>query len=173
VPLDRVWVNANFKEGQLRQMRVGQAATLTADAYGGTVTYHGTIAGLGAGTGAAFALLPAQNATGNWIKVVQRLPVRIALESGELAAHPLRVGLSMQVAVSLRDGSDPRPAPARPDSPADRTNVFSAESEGADALVQRIIAANGGSPSEGGSRPVAPRHIPARYRDAVPDRTPP
>ena len=102
VPLDQVWVDANFKEVQLRNIRIGQPVTLTADLYGGKVEYHGTVAGFGAGTGAAFALLPAQNATGNWIKVVQRVPVRIALDPGELAAHPLRVGLSMKVQVETR-----------------------------------------------------------------------
>src|SRR5574337_1024816 len=86
IPLDQVWVDANFKEGQLRQMRLGQPVTLTADVYGNKVEYHGKVAGLGAGTGSAFALLPAQNATGNWIKVVQRVPVRVALDAKELAA---------------------------------------------------------------------------------------
>ncbi|HEX6793148.1 MAG TPA: efflux RND transporter periplasmic adaptor subunit, partial [Casimicrobiaceae bacterium] len=88
VPLDQVWVDANFKEPQLATMRIGQPATLTADLYGGKVHYHGTVVGFGAGTGSAFALLPAQNATGNWIKIVQRVPVRIALDQKELDAHP-------------------------------------------------------------------------------------
>src|SRR6185369_14780087 len=92
VPLDQVWVDANFKEPQLASMRVGQPVTLHADIYGGKVVYHGTIAGFGAGTGSAFALLPAQNATGNWIKIVQRVPVRIGLDPQELAAHPLQIG---------------------------------------------------------------------------------
>ena len=97
VPLDSAWVDANFKEGQLARIRIGQPATLEADVYGKHVVFHGKVEGLGAGTGAAFSLLPAQNATGNWIKVVQRLPVRIALDPNELAEHPLRVGLSMNV----------------------------------------------------------------------------
>lgn len=100
VPLQDVWVDANFKENQLANMRIGQPATLTADIYGSDVKYKGHIVGLSAGTGAAFALLPAQNATGNWIKVVQRLPVRIALDADTLAKHPLRVGLSMSVEVN-------------------------------------------------------------------------
>lgn len=106
VPLHNVWVDANFKETQLANLRVGQPAKITADIYGSDVTYHGHIVGLSAGTGSAFALLPAQNATGNWIKVVQRLPVRIALDPKELAEHPLRVGLSMTVEVdtSNKDG---------------------------------------------------------------------
>jgi membrane fusion protein, multidrug efflux system len=107
VPLDDVWVDANFKEGQLRNMRVGQPVTLQADVYGGNVVFHGHLAGLAAGSGTAFALLPAQNASGNWIKIVQRLPVRVALDPRELAAHPLRVGLSMTAQVDVRDTSGP------------------------------------------------------------------
>ncbi|MFT4173080.1 MAG: HlyD family efflux transporter periplasmic adaptor subunit [Rhodocyclaceae bacterium] len=103
VPLDRVWVDANFKEGQLHSMRVGQPVSLVSDIYGSKVTYHGKVAGLGAGTGAAFALLPAQNATGNWIKVVQRVPVRITLDPKELNEHPLRIGLSMNVEIDTRN----------------------------------------------------------------------
>jgi membrane fusion protein, multidrug efflux system len=113
VPLDQVWVDANFKEVQLRKMRVGQPATLVADLFGKDVVFHGRIAGLGAGTGAAFALIPAQNATGNWIKVVQRVPVRIALDPAELREHPLRIGLSMQVEVDTADTGDAAPASAR------------------------------------------------------------
>lgn len=113
VPLDQLWVDANFKEQQLRRMRVGQPVQLHADVYGRGVTYHGRVAGLGAGTGAVFSLLPAQNATGNWIKVVQRVPVRIALDPAELAAHPLRVGLSMQVQVKVEGDDTGAPAPAR------------------------------------------------------------
>jgi membrane fusion protein (multidrug efflux system) len=105
VPLERLRVDANFKEVQLKHMRIGQPASVTADLYGGRVEFHGTVEGLGMGTGAAFALLPAQNATGNWIKVVQRVPVRIVLDARELAAHPLRIGLSTRVAVDVRDTS--------------------------------------------------------------------
>ena len=101
VPLNQLWVDANFKEVQLRNIRLGQPVKLTADVYGKKVEYTGTVAGLGAGTGAAFALLPAQNATGNWIKVVQRVPVRIALDPKELAKHPLRVGLSMEAEIDV------------------------------------------------------------------------
>ncbi len=101
VPIQAAYVDANFKEDQLRRMRLGQPAVLTSDLYGGGVKFHGTIVGLAGGTGAAFAIIPAQNATGNWIKVVQRLPVRIALDPKDLAAHPLRVGLSMVVDVDL------------------------------------------------------------------------
>lgn len=107
VPLAAVWVDANFKEVQLRDMRVGQPVTLRADMYGGRVKYHGKLVGLAAGSGSAFALLPAQNASGNWIKIVQRLPVRIELDPGELQAHPLRIGLSVTADVDIRDTSGP------------------------------------------------------------------
>ena len=101
VPLAQVYVDANFKERQLRQVRIGMPATVIADIYGGDVVYHGKIMGFSGGTGSSLALIPAQNATGNWIKVVQRLPVRIALDPRELAAHPLRVGLSTEVEIDL------------------------------------------------------------------------
>ncbi len=103
VPLSTVWIDANFKEVQLARMRVGQPVTVTADIYGGGVTYHGRIEGLGAGSGSAFALLPPQNASGNWIKIVQRVPVRVALDPAELRDHPLRVGLSVAVDADVRD----------------------------------------------------------------------
>ena len=101
VPLAQVYVDANFKERQLRQVRIGMPATVIADIYGGDVVYHGKVIGFSGGTGSSLALIPAQNATGNWIKVVQRLPVRIALDPRELAAHPLRVGLSTEVEIDL------------------------------------------------------------------------
>jgi membrane fusion protein (multidrug efflux system) len=146
VTLKDVWVDANFKEGQLRNLRIGQPALLEADVYGKKVEYHGTIEGLGAGTGAAFALLPAQNATGNWIKVVQRVPVRIALDAREVAAHPLRVGLSMDVKVdvSRTDGRMLADASQRPAHAA--TTVFGDADNSADADVRKIIAANLGRP---------------------------
>lgn len=101
VPLNDLYVDANFKESQLKKVRPGQPVTLTSDLYGDDVEYHGKVVGFSGGTGSAFALIPAQNATGNWIKVVQRLPVRIALDPKELAEHPLRVGLSMEAKVDL------------------------------------------------------------------------
>ncbi len=103
VPLDQVYVNANFKEVQLRKVKIGQPVELTSDLYGAGVKYHGRVAGFSGGTGAAFSLIPAQNATGNWIKVVQRLPVRVNLDPRELAAHPLRVGLSMKADIDVAD----------------------------------------------------------------------
>jgi membrane fusion protein, multidrug efflux system len=105
VPLDDVWVDANFKEGQLRDVRVGQPVTVSADLYGGDAEYHGKVVGVSAGSGSAFALLPSQNASGNWIKVVQRLPVRIALDPEDVKRHPLRVGLSMSAEIDVRDTS--------------------------------------------------------------------
>jgi membrane fusion protein (multidrug efflux system) len=100
VPVDQAYVNANFKEQQLRKVRVGQPVELTSDLYGGAVKYHGSVVGVSSGTGSAFALIPAQNATGNWIKVVQRLPVRVAIDAPDLRAHPLRVGMSMNAQIT-------------------------------------------------------------------------
>jgi membrane fusion protein (multidrug efflux system) len=102
VPVDAAYVDANLKEGQLRHVRLGQKVELTSDLYGSSVEFHGEVVGLGGGTGAAFALIPAQNATGNWVKVVQRLPVRIAIAPADLKAHPLRVGLSMEAVIDTR-----------------------------------------------------------------------
>lgn len=105
VPVQDMYVNANFKEGQLQKVRPGQTATVTADLYGSSVTYHGVVEGLAGGSGSAFAAIPAQNATGNWIKVVQRLPLRIRLDAKELEAHPLKVGLSMTVKIDTRSSA--------------------------------------------------------------------
>jgi membrane fusion protein (multidrug efflux system) len=142
VPLRQLWVDANFKEAQLRKIRIGQPVRLAADVYGSKVEFTGTVAGLGAGTGAAFALLPAQNATGNWIKVVQRVPVRIALDPAQLASHPLRVGLSMaaRVDVSRQDGKMLADAP--PAGQGMRMQAPDTAGSGAEAAVHRVIAAN-------------------------------
>ncbi|CAE6755462.1 HlyD family secretion protein [Paraburkholderia haematera] len=140
VPLDGVWVDANFKEGQLRHMRIGQPVELTADVYGGSVKYHGRVVGFSAGTGSAFAVLPAQNATGNWIKVVQRLPVRVQLDQRELAAHPLRIGLSMQVDADTRNDSGTQLGAAT--NTAYHTDVFEQYGAQADAEIAKIIAQN-------------------------------
>jgi membrane fusion protein (multidrug efflux system) len=102
VPIATAYVDANYKESQFRKIRIGQPVELTSDFYGGDVVYHGKVIGIAGGTGAAFSLIPAQNATGNWVKVVQRLPVRIALDPKELQAHPLRVGLSMEATIDTR-----------------------------------------------------------------------
>jgi membrane fusion protein (multidrug efflux system) len=143
VPLDQVWVDANFKEPQLAHMRVGQPVRLSADLYGGRVVYHGTVAGFGAGTGAAFSLLPAQNATGNWIKIVQRVPVRVALDPHELAAHPLQIGLSMKADVDVSAGDDHARLPQLATNAVSwSTEVFDTSDAQAGARVQAIIAAN-------------------------------
>ena len=142
VPLNQVWVDANFKEVQLRKIRLGQPVTLTADLYGKRVEYKGRVAGLGVGTGAAFSLLPAQNATGNWIKVVQRVPVRILLDPQQLQEHPLRVGLSMEasVDVSKQDGKTLADAPRA--AAVSQTQIYSGQDDGAEAAVRRVIAMN-------------------------------
>jgi len=142
VALDQLWVDANFKEAQLGALRIGQPATLTADVYGRKVRFRGTVAGLGAGTGAAFALLPAQNATGNWIKIVQRVPVRIALDAKDLAAHPLRIGLSMEVSVDVSDQRGKTVADTPRSEPLAQTRVFDMLTGAADAEVARVIQAN-------------------------------
>jgi membrane fusion protein (multidrug efflux system) len=142
IPLETLWVTANFKESQLRHVHAGQAVTMTADAYGGDVVYRGVVVGQEAGTGSAFSLMPAQNATGNWIKVVQRLPVRIALDPREVAAHPLQLGLSMRVEVDTSARQGARFASVTNAAHAYRTNVYAREGEEAAASVKRIIAAN-------------------------------
>jgi membrane fusion protein (multidrug efflux system) len=152
VTLDQPWVDANFKESQLRNLRIGQPATLTADVYGSKVVYHGKVEGLGAGTGAAFSLLPAQNATGNWIKIVQRVPVRIALDPAEVKSHPLRVGLSMEVEVDVRDRDGQMLAQSTRDKAVAQTSVFDDLQRDADKVVAQIIATNLG---QGGQTAVA------------------
>ncbi|MGN6312619.1 MAG: HlyD family secretion protein [Rhodanobacteraceae bacterium] len=142
VPPDQIWVDANFKESQLRDVRIGQPVTLTADLYGGSVVYHGVVEGQEPGTGNAFSLLPAQNATGNWIKVVQRVPVRIALRPREIEAHPLQLGLSMQVEVSTRDHDGRRLAASGARAHGYRTEVYAHQLAHADAMVADIIQAN-------------------------------
>jgi membrane fusion protein, multidrug efflux system len=142
VPLDQVWVDANFKEPQLAGMRIGQPVTLTADLYGNSIRYHGKVVGFGAGTGSAFSLLPAQNATGNWIKIVQRVPVRVALDPRELAEHPLQIGLTMKAEVDVRNNTGARLPQLANNAVAYSTDVFRSTDESADARVQEIIAAN-------------------------------
>jgi membrane fusion protein (multidrug efflux system) len=142
IPLETLWVTANFKESQLRHVHAGQPVTMTADAYGREVVYRGTVIGQEAGTGSAFSLMPAQNATGNWIKVVQRLPVRIALDAKQVAEHPLQLGLSMRVAVDTSARQGAHFATAANAAHAYRTDVFAKEGEEAAAAVKRIIAAN-------------------------------
>ena len=142
VPLDRLWVDANFKEVQLRKMRIGQPVTLEADLYGGKVEYKGKIVGLSAGTGSAFSLLPAQNATGNWIKVVQRVPVRIEFDPKELADHPLRIGLSVVAKIDTSNQDGEQLARVKRVEPAYQTQAFAPDTHAADALINGIVAAN-------------------------------
>ena len=149
IALQSLWVDANFKEVQLRNIRIGQPVTLTADLYGKRVVYHGTVAGMSAGTGAAFSLLPAQNATGNWIKVVQRVPVRIRLDPQEIGTNPLRVGLSMEATVNVSDQSGKTlaetAASAAPATPqAAQTDAYAAMDAQALEEIQRIVRANAG-----------------------------
>ncbi|HEV2621483.1 MAG TPA: HlyD family efflux transporter periplasmic adaptor subunit [Frateuria sp.] len=145
VPLHEVWLDANFKETQLTHMRIGQPVDIHADVYGGDVTYKGTVQSLGVGTGSAFSLLPAQNATGNWIKIVQRVPVRVVFtDPQQLDKHPLRIGLSTDVTVSLHDQRGPMLALQPPTKPAFSTQVYQKQLEQADSLINQIIHTNMG-----------------------------
>lgn len=143
VPLDRLWIDANFKEVQLKGICPGQPATVIADIYGRSVVYHGRVVGMEAGTGAAFALLPPQNATGNWIKVVQRIPVRIALDPVELAKKPLRIGMSTEVTIDA--GHCARKAASRRTAQVGGTDIYDAQAKAADRRVAAVIAANIGA----------------------------
>ncbi|AVB19600.1 MULTISPECIES: HlyD family efflux transporter periplasmic adaptor subunit [Pseudomonas syringae group] len=142
IPLDQLWIDANFKETQLGKMRIGQPVEISSDLYGSDVKYSGTIDSLGAGTGSAFALLPAQNATGNWIKIVQRVPVRVHINPEELAQHPLRIGLSTTVEVNLHDQSGPVLAQQPRKQAAFSTQVYAEQLADADALITRLIHEN-------------------------------
>lgn len=142
IPLNQLWIDANFKETQLSNMRIGQTVDIESDIYGSDVKYTGSVDSLGAGTGSAFALLPAQNATGNWIKIVQRVPVRIHINPDQLTDHPLRVGLSTVVKVSLRDQDGPMLAQQPPVKASYTTNVYEQQLSEADALINRLIEAN-------------------------------
>lgn len=156
IALDQVWVDANFKESQLKNLRLGQPVELSADVYGKKVIYHGSVDGLGAGTGAAFALLPAQNATGNWIKVVQRVPVRVRLDAKELVDHPLRLGLSMEARVDVSKTDGRMLADAATASQEVQTAVFEQDNREADARVHQIIGQHSGVARTAASRaPVA------------------
>ena len=143
VPLHGVWVDANFKETQLTKMRLGQPVTIESDVYGGAVEYKGKVESLGIGTGSAFSLLPAQNATGNWIKIVQRIPVRIVFDDPkQLEKHPLRLGMSLTVDVNLHDQSGPTLARQSPTQPAFSTDVYKQQLVKADAAIAQIVHAN-------------------------------
>jgi membrane fusion protein, multidrug efflux system len=143
VPLDDVWIDANFKEGQLEHMRAGQPVTVHTDFYGHDITYHGHVVGIAAGSGNAFALLPAQNASGNWIKIVQRLPVRILVDPAELKAHPLRLGLSATVRVDMHDTSGPLMTTAVRNTPQPH-EASSGDDPAVDERIASIVALNAG-----------------------------
>jgi membrane fusion protein, multidrug efflux system len=142
VPLDKVWLDANFKETELSEVRIGQGAELTSDFYGSSVVFHGKVLGLAPGTGSAFSLLPAQNATGNWVKIVQRVPVRIALDANELQAHPLRIGLSMDATIDTHDRSGPALTTLPESKAIASTDMYAQNLKAADARVAQIIADN-------------------------------
>ncbi|ROU06807.1 efflux RND transporter periplasmic adaptor subunit [Lysobacter enzymogenes] len=142
IPLDEVWVDANFKETQLAKMRIGQPVELHSDLYGSDVRYDGKVVSLGLGTGSAFSLLPAQNASGNWIKIIQRVPVRIEIEPKQLAEHPLRLGLSMHVDVGIRDQDGPVLAAAPPAKPVLSTQAYAKQLHDADAMIDKIVREN-------------------------------
>jgi len=170
IALSNVWVEANFKESQLQQLRMGQPVRLIADVYGKKVEYKGSIEGLGAGTGSAFALLPAQNATGNWIKVVQRVPVRISLDPKELADHPLRVGLSMDAKVDISKTDGRMLADGARPSTATKTSVFDEINSAADVEVRKIIAANGGGAGKAVSASASRASVPVRAAGPVSEK---
>ena len=143
IPIDQMWVEANFKEIHLKRIGIGQPVEMHADIYGDEVLYHGRVVGLGAGTGAAFSVLPPQNATGNWIKIVQRLPVRISFEPEQLRRYPLRIGLSMNVKIDTKDERGRViPPPQKELTPLYSTNVYSEQEEGSQLLVDQIIREN-------------------------------
>lgn len=142
VPADQLWVEANFKEVQLANVRIGQPVTLVSDFYGSDVIYKGQIVGLDMGTGSAFSLLPAQNATGNWIKVVQRLPVRVELAAQQLIDHPLRIGLSMHATVDTRNRDGLVLANTPRNSIVYETNVLTYNTGEIDQLINEIIQVN-------------------------------
>lgn len=144
IPLQDVWVEANFKEGQLRHLRIGQPARIVTDVYGRSIEFHGRVIGLSAGTGAAFSLLPPQNASGNWIKVVQRLPVKIALQPEELARHPLRIGLSTTTTVDTQDRSGMVLAAEPVSDIHENTVSYTQDMSAAKAAADAIIRANAG-----------------------------
>jgi len=167
IPLNQVWVDANFKEVQLRSIRIGQPVTLVADLYGKKVDFQGTVAGLGVGTGAAFSLLPAQNATGNWIKVVQRVPVRIALDPKQLSEHPLRVGLSMDARIDVRQQDGKALADVPRAAALAHTQAFATQDDAANEEVRRVIAANVGSAGSAANGMKAVKSSAVARKDAV------
>lgn len=142
IPLNQIWVNANFKETQLKNIRIGQPVRLTSDLYGSSVVFHGKVVGLPGAAGNSFALLPPENLSGNWIKIVQRLPVRVALNPDELKEHPLRVGLTLEATADLSEQSGAYINTADIESPQYRTDIFQKEESGVKEVITQIIASN-------------------------------
>ena len=142
IPLDQIWVNANYKETQLKHMRIGQKVRITSDLYGDEILFHGTIAGLPGAAGNAFSLLPPQNLSGNWIKIVQRLPVRVTLDPDQLKQHPLRIGLSMEAIVDLRDQKGLLVPETNEGSPTYQTPIFEKEELGDEEEIAAILNEN-------------------------------
>lgn len=142
IPLDQIWVNANFKETQAKHMRIGQKVRITSDLYGEEVVFQGTILGLPGAAGNAFSLLPPQNLSGNWIKIVQRLPVRVGLDPEELKKHPLRIGLSMEALVDMHDQAGLLVPSSTKGSPLYKTSIFEEEERGDLQAIEMIIAEN-------------------------------
>ncbi|WP_168169319.1 HlyD family efflux transporter periplasmic adaptor subunit [Kushneria phosphatilytica] len=142
VPLDQLWVEANYKETELAKVRIGQPVRIVADFYGDDVVYHGRVQGISAGTGSAFELLPPQNATGNWIKVVQRVPVRIGLDPDELRQHPLRIGLSLTATIDVHDTSGRAVTEQPITSPRFATPVYDSDLQPINRRIEAIIGHN-------------------------------
>lgn len=142
VPLEQMWVDANYKEVQLTDVRIGQPVLMTADLYGSSVKFHGTVIGIPGGTGSVFSVLPPQNATGNWIKIVQRLPVRVSLNPQEISQYPMRLGLSMEVTVDLHNTKGLMVPEAPPPHPLYTTDIYSKQIYGVQELIDKIIAEN-------------------------------
>lgn len=142
IPLNELWITANYKEVQLKSMRIGQPVEVTADIYGSKIVYPGTIEGIGGGTGSVYSLLPPQNATGNWIKIVQRVPVRIVIDQEVVKRYPLRKGLSVEATAHIKDQEGPYIPAARPNKPLRSTDVFDDELEGIEEMIQQVIEAN-------------------------------
>ena len=144
IPLNQMWIEANFKEIDLTNIRIGQAATITSDIYGGGVVYKGEVIGIGIGSGAVFSPLPPQNATGNWIKIVQRIPVRISLDPQQLKKNPLRLGLSMNVSVDISDIEGSRIPKKSSDQSIYQTDIFESQIDGSEKVIEAILEQNGG-----------------------------
>ncbi len=142
IPLDQIWINANFKETQMKRMKIGQKVNLHADMYGKNVDYRGVIVGLPGGAGNAFSILPPQNLSGNWIKIVQRLPVRVAIHQKDLLKYPLRIGMTMHATVDVRDQSDSYFQSLEAKSPTYQTDIYKLEIKGSQCLVNTIFKQN-------------------------------